>query len=74
MDQNILREQINIYVKNTGVKKSFIAKSIGESPNNFSRWLIGARNYSQKRENQIIEFLQDRGVDLNGKLESSTDR
>ena len=66
MDQNILREAINEYVKNTGIKKSFIANSIGETPNNFSRWLTGKRNYSKERENQIINYLINNGVDLNG--------
>ena len=67
MDQNILRRAIYEYVKNTGIKKSFIAASIDETPNNFSRWLIGKRNYNQEREKKLINFLIDRGVDLNDK-------
>ena len=47
------------------MKKKFIAQSIGENPNNFSRWLTGKRNYGPEREQQIIDFLIERGM-LNG--------
>lgn len=67
MDQNILRQAIYQYVLETGTKKSFIAQSINETPNNFSRWLIGKRNYSEERENQLITFLQSKGVMLDGR-------
>ena len=62
MDQNVLRKAINEYVEMTGVKKKYIAQAIQESPDNFSRWLTGKRNYGETREKQIIQFLQDRGV------------
>lgn len=62
MDQNFLREKIREYIKNTGIKQYFIAAEIGETPNNFSRWLIGKRNYGKDREQQIIDFLINRGV------------
>lgn len=62
MNQDDLRRAINNYVNTTGTKKKYIAQSINESPNNFSRWLTGKRNYGQEREQQIIQFLKDRGV------------
>lgn len=65
MDQNILRQLIQDYCKQTGIKKSKIAEDIKETPNNFSRWLTGKRNYGPIREKQLIDWLKDRGV-LNG--------
>ncbi len=61
MDQDYLRQQIHLLVKETGIKKSFIAQSINENPNNFSRWLTKKRNYGPERENQIKTFLIERG-------------
>jgi len=61
MDQDYLRQQIYLLVKETGIKKSFIAQSINENPNNFSRWLTKKRNYGPERENQIKIFLIERG-------------
>lgn len=61
MDQDYLRQQIYLLVKETGIKKSFIAQSINENPNNFSRWLTKKRNYGSERENQIKTFLIERG-------------
>ena len=55
-------DKLNEYVEKTGMKKKFIAQSIGENPNNFSRWLTGKRNYSPEREQQIIDFLIERGM------------
>lgn len=65
MNQDDLRGLIFQYVEKTGMKKKFIAQSIGENPNNFSRWLTGKRNYGPEREQQIIDFLIERGM-LNG--------
>ena len=61
MDQDYLRQQIYLLVKETGIKKSFIAQSINENPNNFSRWLTKKRNYGPERESQIKTFLIERG-------------
>ena len=71
MDQNILRKAINEYVKTTGVKKKYIAQEIQESPDNFSRWLTGKRNYGEAREKQIIQFLQDRGVNYGWDIQNT---
>ena len=65
MDQDDLRALIFQYVEETGIKKKNIALSIGENPNNFSRWLTGKRNYGPERKQQIIDFLIERGM-LNG--------
>lgn len=65
MNQDDLRALIFQYVEETGVKKKNIALSIGENPNNFSRWLTGKRNYGPERKQQIIDFLIERGM-LNG--------
>lgn len=65
MSQDDLRALIFQYVEETGVKKKNIALSIGENPNNFSRWLTGKRNYGPERKQQIIDFLIERGM-LNG--------
>lgn len=65
MNQDDLRGLIFKYIEKTGVKKKFIAQSIGENPNNFSRWLTGKRNYGPERKQQIIDFLIERGM-LNG--------
>ena len=62
MNQNFLGEKIIEYVNQTGVKKKYIASCINETPENFSRWLTGKRNYGEQRENQIIDFLISRGV------------
>ena len=50
MNQDFLREKIREYIKNTGVKQYFIATEINETPKNFSRWLVGKRNYGKERE------------------------
>lgn len=61
MNQDFLREKIIKLVKSTGIKKKYIAETIGENPNNFSRWLTGKRNYGPERKEQIINFLIERG-------------
>lgn len=61
MNQDFLREKIIKLVESTGIKKKYIAETIGENPNNFSRWLTGKRNYGPAREEQIINFLIERG-------------
>ena len=65
MNQDDLRALIFQYVEETRIKKKNIALSIGENPNNFSRWLTGKRNYGPERKQQIIDFLIERGM-LNG--------
>ena len=65
MNQDDSRALIFQYVEETGIKKKNIALSIGENPNNFSRWLTGKRNYGPERKQQIIDFLIERGM-LNG--------
>lgn len=62
MDQNVLREAINNYVSVTGIKKKFIAQELQESPDNFSRWLTGRRNYGKEKEQRVIDFLKNRGI------------
>lgn len=62
MNQDFLRKTVYEYIKNTGIKQYFIANAIGETPNNFSRWLTGKRNYGKEREQQVIDFLINRGV------------
>lgn len=62
MDQQFLREKIREYIKDTGIKQYIIAKEIGETPNNFSRWLTGKRNYGDARKQLVINYLINRGV------------
>lgn len=62
MDQNFLRQLVIDYCKQTGIKKGKIAKDIQETPNNFSRWLTGKRNYGPTREQQLVDWLKERGA------------
>lgn len=61
MNQDILRKKIKEYIISTGIKQKFFAEMIGENPNNFSRWITGKRNYGKEREEQIKNFLIDKG-------------
>ena len=72
MNQDELRKLIFQYVEKTGIKKKSIAQSIGENPNNFSRWLTGKRDYGSERKQQIIDFLIERGMINELKREKET--
>lgn len=49
---------IKIKIKESGLKKSFIAEKLGIQPNYFYMCLKGTRNLSLEKENKLREILK----------------
>lgn len=52
-----IREKLQEHIKNNGLKKSFVAESIGISPSKLSCYLHGRLTSVDDTENKIKDYL-----------------
>ena len=55
----MLKESVIDFIKEKGVKKSYIADKIGISPSQFSLWLHGRTSLGQTTENKLRHFIDE---------------
>lgn len=54
----MLRNEVIEYIKNNGIKKSFIASQIGMNNSNFSLWLHGRLCINSEKEEKLREIIK----------------
>lgn len=55
-----LRERMEDYLIESGVKRKFVANKIGISPSHFTNWLHGTVKASDEVESRIRKYLEER--------------
>ena len=58
INQNELREQLREFLKETGIKQSFISVAIGLDKNSLSVFKNGAYNLSEEKAKALINYME----------------
>jgi len=57
-----LRENINQFITNEGIKARYICETLNIDESIFCRWRKGQKSLSSNTLNDLIKFLQNKGV------------
>ena len=58
INQNDLRELFKEFLKETGIRQSFVSAAIGLEKNSLSVFKNGAYNLSEDKANALIEYME----------------
>lgn len=59
MNQDSVREALEVVLKENGMKLKFVADKLGISYNTFSRWKCKRLDFGAEKLNQIRKFITD---------------
>ncbi|AKA71228.1 hypothetical protein [Clostridium scatologenes] len=62
MNENEIREKVEMYVKSSGVKYVFIATKIGVHRSTLCHFMKNDRRTADKVKNGLVDFLKELGV------------